>query len=188
MCVLRCFELHWWCCRDLKQLLRWLGCLNICCGPAVALASERTPFGEKKYMLQLLLKSHTWPLPNLQTALEAVRTRRAKQQLAESNNQQQPGGPMRVPSLEPEPTATRLNRPPQPPPPSSSRVSRAPSPRRLRAASPPRLSSRPPSPRLSKPSTPRLSRTPSLKELATLMPRYFFLNKSELPLRWSIFF
>ena len=122
---------------------------------------------------------------HLQTALEAVRTRRAKQQLAEANNQnnqnhpnnqnnqnnqnhQQPAGTMRVPSLE-EPA--RINRPPQPLPPSSSRVSRAPSPRRLRAASPPRLSSRPPSPRLSKPSSPRLSRTPSLKELATLMPR-----------------
>ena len=113
-----------------------------------------------------------------QTALEAVRTRRAKQQLAETTKEQG-GVPIRVPSVD-DPAKVRTNRPPQPLPPSSSRTSRAasprmsrpPSPRRLRAASPARLSSRPPSPRLSKPASPRLSRTPSLKELATLMPRY----------------
>ena len=100
-----------------------------------------------------------------QTALEAVRTRRAKQQLAETTKEQG-GVPIRVPSVD-DPAKVRTNRPPQPLPPSSSRTSRAPSPRMSRPPSP-----RPPSPRLSKPASPRLSRTPSLKELATLMPRY----------------
>ena len=113
-----------------------------------------------------------------QTALDAVRTRRAKQQLggqtagkAQAWAPGPPGAPG-APGAE-EQVGGRLGERPGPPTP---HLSRPPSPRRSRPSSPRR--SKPSSPsRRSKPSSPRrsrsppMSRPPSLKDLESLMPR-----------------
>ena len=111
--------------------------------------------------LVIFLSSFSDPLL-CQTALDAVRTRRAKQQLAEKTVAT---GPVRTPGVEeragrlgerPVPPTPRLSRPPSP-----NRRSRPSSPSRRSRQSSPNRRSRPSSPRRSRPPSPKLSRPPS---------------------------